>query len=225
MQNIRNLGRRIAIDPRDRKFALQAPQPSSTLTKMFWYTSPAFDQGQKPQCVAYAGVKFLDSGPIRNLVSNLPFNFDQLYHECQLNDEWPGEDYDGTSVRALFKVLKTKGLVSRYEWAFDIQTMVNYILTTGPMVVGTNWTNSMFYPEKNGFIRVTGSVIGGHAYLLKGVNTLTKCPDGTIGAFRIINSFGSSWGVRGCASISFADFKNLLTDGGEAATATELKVV
>jgi hypothetical protein len=32
-----------------------------------------------------------------------------LYHEAQKVDEWPGEDYDGTSVRAGLDILRTRG--------------------------------------------------------------------------------------------------------------------
>jgi len=218
-----NLGRLVSKDSRDRLFSLKAPAAAPNTKYKFWYTSPAFDQGWTSQCVAYSGVKLLDSGPIRNTQAKLDFTFSDLYTECQKNDQWEGEDYDGTSVRALLKVLKNKGYISRYEWAFDVQTIVNHVLTTGPMVVGTTWTNDMFNADSKGFIRATGSIAGGHAYLIKGVNTETKCSDGTVGAFRIINSWGAGWGNRGCASISFADFDKLLKDDGEAATVVEIK--
>ena len=32
-----------------------------------------------------------------------------LYHEAQKVDEWPGEDYDGTSVRAGLDILRKRG--------------------------------------------------------------------------------------------------------------------
>lgn len=219
---MRVLGRLYSRDSRDHLFALSAPTPPTQLTERFWFTSAAYDQGQVPQCVAYAGVKMLDSGPVRNLKSKLPFSFNDLYNECQQVDEWAGTPHDGTSVRALFKILQKKGYITQYQWAFDVQTIINYVLTTGPMVVGTYWADSMWNTDSKGFIRLGGRVVGGHSYMIKGVNTLSKCSDESIGAFRIINSWGSSWGVNGCASISFKDFKNLLAADGEAATATEI---
>lgn len=218
---IRKLGRLKAQDSRDRLFTLKKKETPKH-TKMFWYTSPAYDQGETSECVAYSGVKFLDSAPIRNREFSLKFSFHELYKECQRNDEWFGEDYDGTSVRALFKVLKNKGFIERYEWAFDLETVVNYILTTGPMVVGTWWFDDMFYPNpRNQFISASGRMSGGHAYVIKGCNTKTICPDGSQGAFRIINSWGPNWGLRGCASISFKDFEKLILADGEACTAIE----
>jgi C1A family cysteine protease len=94
-------------------------------------------------------------------------------------------------------------------------------LTKGPVVVGTNWYDRMFKPEK-GFIRVGGQVAGGHAWLLLGADRSKKCPDGTMGACRMINSWGRGWGESGRAWISFNDLDKLIKADGEAATAKEL---
>jgi len=149
-----------------------------------------------------------------------------LYHECQLNDEWPGEDYDGTSVRGLFKVFQAHKYVSNYSWAFDIDSVVHHLLTVGPVVFGTNWYNSMFYPDsKTGFISVKeeSGIAGGHAYMIKGANLKKVCPDGSKGAIRFINSWSKSWGVNGMAFMSFKDADRLIKNWGEACTATEIK--
>jgi C1A family cysteine protease len=168
-------------------------------------------------------MKFLESDPFSN---RPPFDFNWLYRECKLNDPWEGEDYEGTSVRALFKVLQREGYISGYQWAYDVPTIAAYVLTTGPMVIGSLWTEDMHYPDRRGFIHVGSGVKakqhGGHAYLIKGVNLDSVCPDGTIGAFRIINSWGGGWGVNGCASISFADMAVLLAEYGEGCAAKEI---
>ena len=223
---MRKLGRLIEKDQRDRMFAMKPQKASSDLTYKFWYTSPAYDQGMTSQCVAYSGIKYLDTGPIRNRDFDVKkhFSFTDLYRDCQRNDAWDGEEYDGTSVRALFKILKRDGYVDRYEWAFDLATVVNHVLTTGPVVMGTWWTEDMFDVDDRGFIHATGSPAGGHAYLLKGVNKGTWCTDGSRGAFRIINSWGN-WGQNGCASISFNDLEALLLSDGEACAAHEVQLL
>lgn len=222
----RKFGRIYEPDERDFNFALSKKPLSSNKTKAFYYTEPAYDQGVTPQCVAYAGLKWLDTAPVRNRIHNFPLDFTTLYQKCQKNDRWPGENYEGTSVRALFKVLKQMGFVSRYEWAFDLETVVNHVLTTGPMVVGTWWYEDMMHPDNFNmrFVRPYGRAVGGHAYIIKGVNTRSLCPDGSRGAFRIMNSWGQNWGLRGCASISFKDFDRLLQANGEVCTATEILV-
>ncbi len=161
-------------------------------------------------------------------VKNLPFKsaFD-LYKECQDHDVWFGNDYDGTSVRALFKVLKMRDYVSEYLWAFNIETIIAHVLTGQPMVLGTVWDQNMFYPfefgkKKDIFIKRGRRVAGGHAYFLKGINLDMPCPDGSIGAARIMNSWGQ-WGDKGKVWISLNHLDSLIKDFGEACLAKELK--
>ena len=51
--------------------------------------------------MAYAIAKWLECNPVKN---KLPMSLEAFYKERQRNDKWIGEDYDGTSVRAAFKV-------------------------------------------------------------------------------------------------------------------------
>jgi hypothetical protein len=44
-----------------------------------------------------------------SLLNRKRYDAGWLYHEAQRIDEWPGEDYDGTSVRAGMDVLRTEG--------------------------------------------------------------------------------------------------------------------
>jgi hypothetical protein len=129
--------------------------------------------------------------------------------------------YEGTSVRAAFKYLAEVGYVSTYEWAYDVETCANWILTVGPMVFGTTWFSAMFDVAENGFITVAGDVVGGHAYFIRGCNRDKRCPDGSRGAFRILNSWGD-WGQGGQAWLSFVDATKLLREDGEAVTAREI---
>src|SRR4051812_19721954 len=98
-EDLTGLGRRVAKDPRDKLYPLKVAQPARGVTSKTWYVRGVLEQGATSQCVAYSGTKYLDAAPIRNKPPMTPA---QLYHNCQLVDEWSGEDYDGTSVRALF---------------------------------------------------------------------------------------------------------------------------
>jgi hypothetical protein len=88
------------------------------------------------------------------------------------------------------------------------------VLEIGPVVVGTVWTEDMFYPDRDGVIRPTGDSIGGHAYLLNGYDTQS-------GLFRIKNSWGHSWGIDGHAFLHINDLALLLDADGEACLALE----
>jgi hypothetical protein len=178
-----------------------------------------FDQGDTPQCVSYAANRLLVAAPH---VNKMPETFENFYHHVQELDGSP-LPHDGSSVHAAMKYLKQIGLVTAYRWAYSTQAVTNFLLTTGPMDVGTDWTNNMFQPTNSGFIQVGASydVAGGHSYLLNGVDLRKKCPDGTIGAYRMTNSWGLSWGDHGGAWISIRDFGILLNHQGECSAPTE----
>jgi hypothetical protein len=205
----RAFGRRYAPDDRDQRFCLtQTTAP--TLGRKMWYDSRwCADQGNHPHCVGYAWAHWLLCVPIRQWLDPAG-----LYRLSQFLDEWPGEDYDGTSVRAGAKVLHQLGFLSRYEWAWDVDTVAQTLLTQGPVVVGTAWTEGMTTPDDHGFIRLTGALQGHHAWLLSGVDTRQ-------GIARAKNSWGTSWGDSGRAWITLSDLDALLKDQGEACLGVE----
>jgi hypothetical protein len=219
-----SLGRVYIEDKRDLNYLIKNNQrtlqqistPPKVLTQRYWDANGWWgDQGNKPQCVGYSWAHWLEDGPIQQ--SGIPpiiKPFD-IYKNAQKLDEWYGENYDGTSVRGAVKYLKNIGKVKSYYWAFDVQTLSETILKLGPVVVGTNWYNGMFYPNKNGLIKISGQMVGGHAYLINGVDTKTK-------QFRIKNSWGKSWGKGGHAFISFNDMSRLIKENGEICLAIEL---
>lgn len=215
-------GRALSLDPRDQNHLMKPPMAKAAeITARYWTPGHVLDQGPSPHCVGYSGYQFLATGPVRNRrMQDAPW----LYEEAQKVDEWPGEDYPGTSVRALFAVLKREGYVTGYEWAFKLEPAVAHVLTKGPVVLGTNWYEGMDDADADGFLHPTGELYGGHAYLVIGANRKRRCPDKSLGAFRIVNSWGADWGQRGRAWISFTDAARLIADEwGEACTATEIK--
>lgn len=202
------LGRIDIPDGRDRGYPMATAIPEAAPDRMWRYWGAGWrgDQGATSHCVAYSLLHWLETmgrpgDPDR-------WDPEWVYREAQKVDQWEGEAYEGTSVRAGAKILQRERLISSYRWAWDIGTISTAILTTGPVVAGTAWHDGMFTPDRDGFIRPTGGVAGGHAYLLSGVNTTERF-------FRLDNSWGD-WGVRGRARIGFDDFARLLADGGEA---------
>lgn len=214
------LGRLASVDIRDHSYLAKPRRAAANVRSRYYYVGKPEDQGQTPQCVGYSTHKFLTAGPVRN-VKGIPTPT-EIYAAAQTRDEWPGEDYEGTSVRGAFKYLSEVGYIGEYNWAFDLETCVNWLLTVGPMVVGTIWLADMFDPDAKGFLRVSGDNVGGHAWPLIGCNRDRKCPDGSKGAFRMMNSWGAEWGQKGQAWVSFVDFEKLLREDGEAACAREI---
>lgn len=215
------LGRRYAHDPRDRNFpmrphlpALLAPPPR---VYRYWNAEGWWgDQDTTPQCVAYAWTHWLEDGPVGQRGVAPVVRPGDLYAEAQRVDEWPGENYEGTSVRAGAKALQARGYIASYHWAADVVDIVDAVLNAGPVVLGCNWYETMFTPDEAGFLHLGGPLAGGHAFVLDGVNTKA-------GIFRMKNSWGRSWGRQGFAYLAIEDVDRLLGEQGEAALAIEIR--
>lgn len=215
-------GRLFQYDARNLDHALPLVEVPKTVRRRMWWGGAVLDQGNTPHCVGYAGFGWLAGGPVVNKPDFTPVD---LYHWAQDHDEWPGHDYEGTSTLGLMKALRDKGYIWSYEWAFDAETLVAWLLTTGPVLVGTSWFEHMANPHADGFMQPTGDDFGGHEYRIVGADRDKVAPDGTVGAVRMINSYGRSWGDDGRGWISFPDLDKLIKRDGEAVTATEIKRV
>lgn len=191
-------------DQRDDKFLL--PAKTSPRISRYWNDRwISADQKQTPHCVAFAFGHWLACSPLRKYVD--PHG---LYDGCKLIDGAPG---DGTYVRAGAEILRKGGWITKYSWARSLKSLVYTVLEMGPVVVGTDWYEGM---DAGGLMQLTGSNLGGHAYLIVGANQRKRL-------FKIKNSWGRRWGDHGYAWISFADMERLLKDGGEVCLATKSK--
>jgi len=227
-------GRRYSPDPEDRKYLMRrrltAPGTPLPTRKTWRINSESLDQGNTGTCVGHAWRNFLRCAPIRT-DKRAPTAYD-IYREAVKTDEWssndnegtlpdgdPGLD-DGTSVRAGAEAVTKAGLLKSYLWAFNLQSVIEWILTEGPVVLGTNWYDSMSRPNAEGISAISPQAanIGGHAYLVRGVDTKRRlagpCP----------NSWGDDWGKSGEFYLPFADLERLIHEQGEAATAIEQKL-
>jgi hypothetical protein len=140
-----------------------------------------------------------------------------LWRRAQEIDEFPGNEgtNTGTSVRAGFKVLREENLITTdYRWATSADEALRFVLTRGPVVVGSKWYPGMSQPT-NGVMRLSGSAGStGHAYLLFGFS-----PDHD--AFLMANSWGPGWGIDGCAFLPYEALDQLMEQGGAVCSAIE----
>lgn len=210
------LGRIAAPDERDHRHlmavVLAAEVPA--LTSISYRRGAILNQGATSSCVGHGWRAWLNGAPIRQQRGPGPLD---LYHAAQQVDEWEGEDYEGTSVRAGAKVLRDLGFISSYVWAFDEPTVKNWMLSKkGGVVIGVNWYQAMFRPDSAGFLSLSGALAGGHCVWLRGYNRPRD-------AYRVQNSWGASWGENGQAWLRSADLSRLLIEGGEACCGIEVR--
>lgn len=234
MNTEKGLGRRVSIDPRDREYLMRrrlaAPGEVTLPSSRTWRLSSAsIDQGETGTCVGHAWKNFLRCAPSQTEKAG-PSQWD-IYREAVMLDPWTDNDHEnsledgnpdmvaGTSVRAGAKVLTARGHLKSYLWAFDLQTVIEWVLTKGPVVVGTNWYSSFEDPDKEGLVKITPNAtnLGGHAYLLRGINVRRA-----LATFE--NSWGEGWGKKGAFYMPLPDLERLIHEDGEACTAIEQKL-
>lgn len=218
-------GRIFKEDKRDNEFPVSdyiSPRLPKIPKKNWWADGWHGNQGTTPFCVVYAWSHWFEDGPvIQNVVLGREkpiFNTKTFYDACQVRDQIPGTNYDGTTVRAGAKILKELGVIEEYRWAFSIDDVINAVTYLGPMVVGTMWYSRMTSPSSDrAIISPKGRSEGGHAYMINGIDNDNEM-------FRIKNSWGKNWGKNGQAFISFKNFEKLLHDQGEACVAFQRKI-
>jgi len=127
---------------------------------------PFYDQGSEGACVGFGWSRYA------SLMNRVRYDGFKLYHEAQKIDEWAGENYSGTSVRAGGDVLRTLGAwkvlrgktqdypdaeagIVQYRWATTIEQVAqclsphddgHRILSDGFLVLLNSWGPR--YPAK-----------------------------------------------------------------------------
>lgn len=199
-------------DPQNLKYSIrEIIGEDIPLVAKRWKLPECLDQGTEGACVGFGWTHELLAEPVR-VIGVDPF---AVYHRAQQIDEWPGENYEGTSVLAGAKAIQEFGHLQEYRWAFTVDDILATLVAHGPVVVGVNWHKGMANPDELGYIRATGPILGGHCVCLRGI-TLNK--SGTSAKWAVLgrNSWGRAWGQRGDFKLPSDDLEKLLVAGGEA---------
>jgi len=134
------------------------------------------------------------------------FAFD-AYDWCRRNDEWPGENYDGTSAAAGAKMAKNAGLILEYRWAETVRDFMTGISYHGPGCFAVDWMTGMMRPDSDGFIHPTGQVEGGHQIMCN-VIAVSKFKHPAIGLWQ-------SWGDAPIWWMYVDEMEEVVSNGGE----------
>lgn len=175
-----------------------------------WSLGTQLDQGQTPACTGFSTAEELAARPVvvHDVTNDLGT---RIYKRAQQLDEYPGEDYEGSSVLGAMKAATEMGYYSEYRWALgpgakkaeeDLALAVGH---HGPAVIGSNWYEGMFDANSDGYLVVEGGVAGGHAWVVT--------------RFHVNKGYWTpnSWGGAGQGWVSRADMVRLLDEQGEAA--------
>lgn len=195
------------LDERSRLFGVgEVVQTQEDVLKL-WTPGTTLDQGSEGACVGFGWTGEAMSSPmpcygVPELVGN---SYGRgVYTRCKQIDEWDGEDYEGTSVLAGAKVMRERGIIGSYRWAFSMEDIRNALIALGPVVIGIPWYNSMYYTDDRGQVIVDpdSGLAGGHCLLLNGYSPRRRWYERVTGysyhqSARWKNSWGDGYGFKG----------------------------
>ena len=196
-----------------------------------WRPGLVLDQGREGACVGFGWTGELLCSPFPDPYTGIQradTYARALYRDAQRIDEWEGESYEGTSVLAGAKVVRQRGFMDEYRWAFTVDEVRDAIVTLGPVVIGVNWYSGMYDTDKHGIVDVSGDLVGGHCLFIYEYHPRKRLPGDWWGRHRVFrwrNSWGPTYGTNGSGYIRYDDLARLLREGGEACVPVDRKMV
>ena len=232
------LGRRHAPDPRDhvvtpgklRALIRAAGDPPTR--KLPWQIGPILNQGSTSECTVYAAAQQYQSAPKKHMMLEGAFlrsarppvgeSFTHIYNTAKDRDEWPGNNYDGTSERAVQMYLIELGYTKEFLFVYDEDMAREYLRTVGQLMDGTYWFSGMDRPNRHGYVEPTGFTRGGHEYVCRWYHGPKhyKYPD----SYEYVNSWGRSWGVNGRFFMKADARRILMQQAGDCIIASETRI-
>ena len=196
------------------------------------------DQGTEGSCTGHglaAVINMLNAKPGKE--TGFSASRRMLYEMAQKHDEWPGEDYEGSSCRGAIRGWKNMGVCAEEKWPYEDNNPGE--LTIEQAMAARSNTLGAYYrlrPEitdyhaainEVGAIYVSARVHQGWIDLKDGSDGLAEIDFGgdPIGghAFAIVgynsegfivqNSWGDSWGSGGFALWRYVDWIETVSDG------------
>lgn len=216
------LDRRPVFDEASRGYPVREliPTPPKRRKRLWTPRSEPLDQGREGACVGMGWSNELAATPVAKTVDNA--SAFALYRAAQAEDRKMGQNYtSGASVLAGARACKNEGTISSYHWAFGIDDVIDTLVAKGPVVLGINWHQSMYYTDSRGLVTVDGPVVGGHCILAHGY--WPNHPEFGTDVVAWFNSWGPSYGVKGVGYIPVASLNMLLQANGEACIATDTR--
>ncbi|MCA1844469.1 MAG: peptidoglycan-binding protein [Actinobacteria bacterium] len=208
------LGRHLNHDPASRRYPAATAAPR---TVSWPHHGPPLDQGNTSSCTGNALVDWLMCDPSwRDGVALDESAALRLYARATALDPFPGTftypppggDDTGSDGLSVCAAGVEAGLLARYDHAFGLDHLLG-ALAMSPAMVGTAWHRNMFFPDNAGFIWPTGAIVGGHEWVVTGVNVETRVAEG-------LTSWGT-WGRWGDSRflVSFEALDELLRAQGD----------
>lgn len=230
------LGARYKRDPEDyvyrdaaRACAADLDRPTGVDNRHLFAQVPVWNQGKEGACTGMAVAAVL------SVMYGLELSPRDAFDRAKRHDEWPGEEYDGSSLRAACKAAVAEGCCAHplwpwapfntggrdpgadadaalhklgsYERVNSQQEMLHAIWTVGCCLVTVDVHTGWIRPTAQHRIRYSSR------YALRGIHATLLCGyDEMVGYWLLRNSWRDDWGDGGYAWLSFDDLKTNLYD-------------
>lgn len=193
---------------------------------------PIMNQGQYHTSVGFAFAYTLSAEYKRKTGKSVIFSAQSIFVEARKYDEWPGEQYKGTSVLGAVKGLTEVGAYLESDWPYErkgsplphkapvikiksytriqsdqLDQVINFLKEGKPVIVTLNATKDFAKVGQDGkiFFSEDLNFIGNHVLCFVGYN-------GVENEFKFANSWGKSWGNSGFGYIRQSDLQKIMTD-------------
>jgi hypothetical protein len=223
------------VDFRDRMYVATLVTVPSERDLSLWHSAdvPVRDQGREGACTGYALATVADyllrtrqpgSAGIAAVSPHM------LYEMAKRYDEWPGEDYSGSSARGAMKGWFQHGVCSDKAWPepggvlsaarrtdalerplgayfrvdhTDLVAMHAALSEVGVLYATGLVHDGWRHPGHDGLIKPDAQVLGGHSFAIVGFDRE---------GLWIQNSWGGDWGRDGCGKLTYTDWLRHGTD-------------
>lgn len=193
------------------------------------HSVPILDQGTEGACTGFGLATVANYLLLRRRVlpDNTPVSPRMCYELARRYDEWPGEDYSGSSARGAMKGWHKHGICAESEWEYqapskhgltekrsadarrrplgayfrvnhkDVVAMHSAIAEVGILYATCTVHAGWQDVGSDGVIEQSEEILGGHAFAIVAFDEE---------GFWLQNSWGPSWGRRGFARVSYDDW-------------------
>ncbi len=222
------LGRNVNHDSASRAYRVSPPRRVDWRNVRHQAFMGMLDQLNIGRCTGCAGVAAIYHSPyVSGVVKPWFFGPDlngatALYSAATAIDPFAGQyppTDTGSDGLSIAKVLKSKGIISGYLWAFTLEEALAQLLET-PLMTGLPWLNSMFNTTTTGgrrghvVVNKASGFAGGHEICVDEliVGSQPDRSDWWVGG---PNSWGPSWGDGGRWYLKVPEWGWLLSQRGD----------
>lgn len=185
-------------------------------SKCWPFHGEILNQGGVGSCTGEAITNALNCEPFQNLVTSRVLTQDDalsMYEQATTLDTIPGTyppDDTGSSGLAVCKAARARGLIKGYRHAVTLASLLHWLATRGPAIIGIEWFEGFDTPEgPDAELVSSGAVRGGHEVCIHEIDVENR-------RVRGIQSWGPEWGDHGFFVISWDTLSQLLARQGDA---------